>query len=97
MHHFEVTVQSWLSEADIDRTYQLYQNVSNKNYALNNIEFPRSLFGTMSQSPRWEFIQIRLKSKYLAAGDHPLVGTVCNYRTDESYCAVVLGYGLRLR
>ena len=91
MHHFEVSVPWSLSEADIDRTYQLYQNVSNKNYALNNIEFPRSLFEAMSQSPRWEFIQIRLKPEYLASGEHPLVATVCNYQTDESYCAVVLG------
>ena len=91
MDRFAVTVQASLSEADTDRTYELYQNVSNKNYALNNIEFPRSLFKAMSRSPRWEFIQIRLKSGYLAPGDHPLVATVCNYQTDESYCAVVLG------
>ncbi len=91
MHHFNVTVQTTLSEADLDRTYALYQNVSNKNHALNNIEFPRSLFETMSQSDRWEFIQIRLKPEYLASGESALVGAVACYQTEESYCAVALG------
>ncbi len=80
-----------LSPKEIARAYQLYKNVSDKNYALNNIEFPFSLFEGMSQSPRWEFIQIRVKPEYVASGDDPLIGVVCNYQTEESYCAVVLG------
>ena len=88
---FEVSIQETLSPEEIARTYQLYKNVSDKNYALNNIEFPYTLFECMSQSPNWEFIQIRLKPEYVAFGDDPLVGVVCNYQTEESYCAVVLG------
>ena len=88
---FEVTICDTLSPEEIDRAYELYKNVSDKNYALNNIEFPLSLFECMSKSPRWEFIQIRVKPEYVASGHDPLLGVVCNYQTDESYCAVVLG------
>ena len=88
---FEVTVQDTLSEAEIARNYQLYRNVSDKNFALNNIEFPYALFEGMSQSAHWEFMLMRVKPEYVASGDNPLVGVVCNYRTEESYCAVALG------
>ena len=89
--YFEVTVDNTLHREEITRAYQLYKNVSDKNYALNNIEFPYALFEAMNQSDRWEFIQLRLKPAYVAADDNPLVGVVCNYRTEESYCAVALG------
>ena len=90
-HHFDVTVKETMSTAEVMRTYELYKNVSDKNFALNNIEFPYTLFECMNNDSRWEFIQIRLKPKYVASGDNPLVGVVCCYRTDESYCAVILG------
>ena len=88
---FDVSVCETLSSEEVKRTYQLYRQVSDRNFALNNIEFPIALFEHMSQSCRWEFIQIRLKPQYIASGDDALVAVVCNYLTDESYCAVVLG------
>ena len=88
---YEISINDTLSTGEIDRAFELYRNVSNNNYALNNVEYPRALFEAMSEDPRWEFIMIRLRAEHLQPGDDALIGIVCSYTTPESYCAVVMG------
>ncbi|WKN42005.1 aminotransferase class I/II-fold pyridoxal phosphate-dependent enzyme [Tunicatimonas pelagia] len=89
--HFDIEAKEKLSAEDLLRSYHLYQDVSNHNFAFNNVEFPFRLFETMNQDSNWEFITFRLKEEFMVAGDDPLVGVVFTYQTKESYCAVLLG------
>ena len=88
---YEISINDTLSTEEIGRAFALYLNVSNNNYALNNVEYPRALFEAMSEDPRWEFIMIRLRAEHLQPGDDALIGIVCSYTTPDSYCAVVMG------
>lgn len=89
--YFDIETKSELSPDELLRSYHLYQNVSNHNYAFNNIEFPFRLFEEMNRNPNWEFILFRLKEDNVVAGDDTLVGIVFTYKTKENYCAVLLG------
>ncbi len=89
--HFEIEAKGELSPSELLRSYHLYQNVSNHNYAFNNIEFPFRLFEEMNRNSNWEFILFRLKEDNVEEGDDTLVGIVFTYKTKENYCAVLLG------
>ena len=90
-HCYAIEVKETLSEAELKRACQLYKNVSDYNNALNNIEFPASLFAAMNNDPHWESIVFRLKEEYVEQGDDTMIGVVFTYKTKESYCAVLLG------
>ncbi len=89
--HFDVETKEQLSSEELLRAYHLYQDVSNRNYAFNNVEFPFRLFETMNQNPNWEFLTFRLKKEFIANDDDSLVGVGFTFKTKESYCAVLLG------
>ncbi len=89
--YYEIVTKTHLDKNELKRAYELYKNVSNSNYAFNNIEFPFTLFSEMNEDPNWEFITFHLKSKYLKDGDNSMIGVSFNYKTKESYCGVILG------
>ena len=91
LSNFTVESKETLEIEELLRAYKLYLEVSNSNYAFNNVEFPFRLFEAMNKSPHWEFILFRLKDDLLAEGDEPLVGVAFTYKTQESYCGVLLG------
>lgn len=93
--HYTIEVKNRLSPAELKRAYQLYQQVSESNYALNNIEFPFSLFEKMNEHPCWEFITFRLKKDLVNIEDDQMIGITFNYMTTESYCGVLLGMDYR--
>jgi len=92
---FDIEIKDTLDAEELLRAYHLYQQVSNHNLAFNNVEFPFQLFECMNDNPHWEFILFRLKEGYLENDDDPLVGIAFTYKTNESYCGVLLGMDYR--
>ena len=88
---YHIRVEEKLSAEELIRAYELYRHVSHHNYAFNNAEFSFSLFEAMNEDPQWEFITFNLKKEHLKAGDHSMIGVSFNYKTDRSYCGVILG------
>lgn len=93
--YYHVEVKERLEHDELECAYRLYKNVSNSNYAFNNIEFPFSLFKGMNEDPNWEFITFRLKEEYVQDGDDTMIGVAFTCRTAESYCGVLLGMDYR--
>lgn len=89
--YYTIEVKEQLTRSELRRAYQLYQQVSDYNYALNNVEFPFRLFEKMNDHPQWEFITFRLKDEHVQKGDDTMIGIAFTYKTKESYCGVLLG------
>ena len=89
--YYTVAVKETLSAVELERAYELYKNVSSSNYAFNNVEFPASTFAAMNEDPHWEFITFHLQEAHVKAGDDTMIGVSFNYKTEESYCGVILG------
>ncbi len=92
---FDVEIKETLEAEELFRSYQLYQGVSQNNLAFNNVEFPFRLFESMNHDPNWEFILFRLKGSLLDSEDESLVGVAFTYKTQQSYCGVLLGMDYR--
>ncbi|SDL81395.1 7-keto-8-aminopelargonate synthetase [Catalinimonas alkaloidigena] len=93
--YYKIEVKSQLTDEELTSAYDLYKNVSAHNYALNNVEFPLSLFQDMNQSPHWEAITFRLKGEHTLEGRDMLIGVSFSYKTSEGYCGVLLGMDYR--
>lgn len=58
------------TDADIDAWYTLYENVKQRNLAINDFELPKKLFHKIRTSELWDIIEIKLKEtgKTIAVG-----------------------------
>jgi 7-keto-8-aminopelargonate synthetase-like enzyme len=67
---FSIEVAKNPTDDDIDRWYDLYNNVKQRNLTINDFRLPKKLFQKISVSGLWEVIEIKLKEtgKTLAIG-----------------------------
>lgn len=73
---FIVEITSNLNETDLQKAYSLYQNVKQKNLAVNTFLMPFRVFEEMNRHPHWEFILLKLKNN----PSKPLVGIMFCYK-----------------
>ncbi|CAM3577307.1 GNAT family N-acetyltransferase [Flavobacterium psychrophilum] len=77
---YDVEIKEKLSESEITRAYQLYNNVKDNNYAINTFRYSKEIFENMNESPNWEFILIALKSDTV----NPFTGVMFCYKNDKT-------------
>jgi 7-keto-8-aminopelargonate synthetase-like enzyme len=67
---FHTEVANSATDADIDTWYALYENVKQRNLAVNDFKLPKKLFQKISASTLWDVIEIKLKetNKTVAIG-----------------------------
>jgi len=80
---FEIIIKTHLTEEEENKTYQLYLQLSESNFAINIFNYPRKLFKSMNQNSNWEFICLYIDNNLVAVG--------CCYFTNKIYCPVILG------
>lgn len=76
---YDVTIKDKLSKSEIERAYQLYNNVNDNNYAINTFRYSQYVFENMNESPNWEFILLALK----ADTENPFVGIMFCYKNSN--------------
>lgn len=76
---YDVTIKDKLSKSEIERAYQLYNNVKDNNYAINTFRYSQYVFENMNESPNWEFILLALK----ADTENPFVGIMFCYKNSN--------------
>ena len=73
---------------EIERAYQLYNNVKDNNYAINTFRYSQYVFENMNESPNWEFILLALK----ADTENPFVGIMfCYKNSNHTYVPELIG------
>ena len=59
--YYEVTIKESLDPKELDRAYQLYCNVKERNLAINTFQYSKDVFENMNVPPNWEFLLLTLK------------------------------------
>lgn len=81
---FETAIVTKPTAADIDAWYTLYENVKQRNLAINDFELPKKLFHVITALPVWDVIEIKFKE----TGKTVAVGFAYKNR---NYSPVILG------
>ncbi|MFD1605224.1 aminotransferase class I/II-fold pyridoxal phosphate-dependent enzyme [Flavobacterium artemisiae] len=58
---YAVEIKDCLNKEEINRAYQLYCNVKERNLAINTFTYKREVFENMNSCPNWEFIILTFK------------------------------------
>jgi 7-keto-8-aminopelargonate synthetase-like enzyme len=86
--YYDVVVKDKLSKTEIERAYQLYNNVKNNNYAINTFAYSQEVFENMNDSPNWEFILLALQNHTETA----FVGVMfCYKNSNNTYVPELVG------
>ncbi len=89
---FEISIIQNPCPAEIEKYYQLYQNVKQHNYAINTFTYPKQLFLAMAEHPNWEFIELRLKTPFHNEPEPCTVGVMFCYKNlDLTYVPSLIG------
>ena len=73
---YDVEIKDCLNQEEINRAYELYCNVKDRNLAINTFTYNRQVFENMNSSPNWEFIMLTLKD----ATENNFVGIMFCYK-----------------
>jgi len=77
---YDVEIKDCLNQEEINRAYELYCNVKDRNLAINTFTYKRQVFENMNISTNWEFITLRLKD--VAEGD--FIGIMFCYKNSST-------------
>jgi 7-keto-8-aminopelargonate synthetase-like enzyme len=78
--HYAVVIKDKLDKTEMERAYQLYNNVKNNNYAINTFRYGIEVFENMNKSPNWEFILLTLHDDT----ETPFVGVLFCYKNNNN-------------
>ena len=86
--YYDVVIKDKLSKSEIERAYQLYNNVKDNNYAINTFRYSQEVFENMNESQNWEFILLALKTDT----ENPFVGVMfCYKNNNHTYVPELIG------
>ena len=73
---YDVEIKDCLNKKELNRAYELYCNVKDRNLAINTFTYSRQVFENMNSCPNWEFLILTLKD----ASEKNFVGIMFCYR-----------------
>lgn len=85
----QVKYSNKVNEKELDRFYELYINVKNKNLGLNMYTYPKSVFQKMNDSTEWEFIWLEEKNNSFI--NKPIGVMFCYKNKDITYVPSLIG------
>ncbi len=85
---YDIVIKDKLSNTELTRAYQLYNNVKDNNYAINTFRYTKVVFENMNKSPNWEFITVSLKIDT----ENLFTGIMFCYKNDKNnYVPALIG------
>jgi len=89
-HLYDAVVKDKLSDEEIRHAMLLFENVRQKNIAINHFSLPEKLFHMMNASADWEFVMLYLKKEYSENRDPVSVG-FCHKNAANVYSPMFIG------
>jgi hypothetical protein len=90
--YFDVEVKSSVTQQELDKYYELFENVRAKNFDLNTFSFPKELFSEMSKNPNWEFIVLYMKEEFAQNNNRiPVAVMFCYKNMEHTYVPSFIG------
>lgn len=85
---YDVQIKETLDTAELDRAYQLYCNVKDRNLAINTFQYSKEIFENMNTCPHWEFLLLTLKD----SAEQDFVGIMfCYKNSPHTYVPELIG------
>lgn len=85
---YDVKIKETLDNTELDRAYQLYCNVKDRNLAINTFQYSKEIFENMNTCPHWEFLLLTLKD----STEENFVGIMfCYKNTPHTYVPELIG------
>lgn len=78
--YYNVIIKDKLTKSEIEKAYQLYNNVKDNNLAINTFRYTIEVFENMNNCPNWEFILLQLKSEQ----SDSFIGVMFCYKNDKN-------------
>lgn len=89
---FDVVIKNQLTHNEMEHCYGLYNNVKNRNQAINSFIYPKKVFIEMSNHPNWEFMLLYLKNNTVEKTTNQAVGVMFCYKNMEhTYVPSLIG------
>ncbi|HEA29175.1 MAG TPA: GNAT family N-acetyltransferase [Leeuwenhoekiella sp.] len=83
-----VRIRSTVEKKELNRFYELYKNVKERNLGLNTFPYPFELFEEMNVSPQWEFIYLETPDDI---GTEILGVMFCYKNSERTYVPSLIG------
>jgi len=84
---FEIQILDKLTDSELEKSFELYQQVKKNNLGLNTFSYPLSLFKHMNLSSQWEYILLYLKEEKMLQ-----VGVMFCYKNSNNiYTPAIIG------
>ncbi len=87
---FDVEIRETLSTEELEYATGLFQNVKDRNLAINTFNFPPVLFQQINEDPSWEFIVLKLKPE-VSEHQRPVAVCFCHKNADQVYSFMLVG------
>lgn len=84
-NYYTINIVNAFNERDLDTYYQLYCNVAEKNFLINDFEIPKKALKNIILSPHWEVLELRMKQ------DNRIVAICCSYKQASTYNFMLVG------
>lgn len=88
---YDIEIVKNASEEEISDWYELYKNVETRTLTLNTFLLPKKAFRKMLEHPNWEIVRLTLKKEYDDRKKRLPVAIGFNYKTEKTYCPMLLG------
>lgn len=86
--YYDVEIKKSLDVLELNRAYELYCNVKNRNLAINTFLYIKEVFENMNKYPNWEFIILRIKDN----PDQNFAGVMfCYKNSNNAYVPELIG------
>ena len=90
-NYYELNIINHATTEEIKYYYQLYKNVSEKNFEISGFALSRKFFENVIQHPQWELLELKLKPEYDTRTERHAVAIAISYKTKENYFFLVTG------
>jgi 7-keto-8-aminopelargonate synthetase-like enzyme/predicted N-acyltransferase len=88
---YEVNIVKNASADTIEHFYQLYRNVSARNYEIMGFELHKGFFKNVLSSANWEVLEVKLKPEFDSRPDRKAVSMAISYKGENSYDFLIVG------
>lgn len=89
MHYYDVQIVNKLTAAEVDKFYDMYRQVKDRNFAINYFDYVKKSFENMNKYPNWEFLVLRIRKEFEAS--NPIVAICALYKSPYRFSPVVIG------
>ncbi len=89
-NYFKTRIVCSPTPEQIDKYYQLFEEVWSNNLGINTFKFPKKLFTEMVKSPKWDFLTLYLKADNPDALDK-IVGVMFITRSGKTFIPAFVG------